>query len=168
MRLRLLPILMFALAGTMTVKVGSVWDAFEVSVGTETLAQGEIRRSRRPRPKAKPSRLSQPVEQPAAPASPASRRRSSSPRQPRLPLRQRSCGQQAAATPEAPAGEQPKSERPMPRKMRRLQLQPMPRSSRKSTTRTTTPMKRSTSFSSSPSAARNWTCGPASWTSARP
>jgi flagellar motility protein MotE (MotC chaperone) len=41
MRFRLLPILMFALAGTMTVKIGAVWDAIEVSVGRESLAQAQ-------------------------------------------------------------------------------------------------------------------------------
>ena len=41
MRIRLLPILMFALVGTTTVKLGSVWNAFEVSVGTATMAQTE-------------------------------------------------------------------------------------------------------------------------------
>jgi len=39
LRLRLLPLLMFALVGTTTVKLGSVWNAFEISVGTETMAQ---------------------------------------------------------------------------------------------------------------------------------
>lgn len=39
MRPRLLPVLMFALVATTTVKLGSVWNAFEVSVGTETMAQ---------------------------------------------------------------------------------------------------------------------------------
>jgi flagellar motility protein MotE (MotC chaperone) len=41
MRFRLLPILMFALAGTVTVKIGAVWDAIEVSVGRESLAQAQ-------------------------------------------------------------------------------------------------------------------------------
>lgn len=41
MRIRLLPLLMFALAGTMTVKVGAVWNAIDVSVGRESLAQAE-------------------------------------------------------------------------------------------------------------------------------
>jgi flagellar motility protein MotE (MotC chaperone) len=39
MRPRLLPLLMFALVATTTVKLGSVWNAFEVSVGTATMAQ---------------------------------------------------------------------------------------------------------------------------------
>lgn len=39
MRPRLLPLLMFALVATTTVKLGSVWNAFEVSVGSETMAQ---------------------------------------------------------------------------------------------------------------------------------
>jgi flagellar motility protein MotE (MotC chaperone) len=41
MRIRLLPLLMFALAGTMTVRVGAVWNAIDVSVGRESLAQAE-------------------------------------------------------------------------------------------------------------------------------
>lgn len=41
MRIRLLPILMFALVGTTTIKLGSVWNAFEVSVGSATMAQTE-------------------------------------------------------------------------------------------------------------------------------
>lgn len=41
MRLRLLPILMFALVGTTTVKLGAVWNAVEFSVGSESLAQTE-------------------------------------------------------------------------------------------------------------------------------
>lgn len=40
MRIRLLPVLMFALVGTITVKAGSLWNAFEVSVGSESRAQG--------------------------------------------------------------------------------------------------------------------------------
>ncbi len=39
MRLRLLPILMFALVGTTTVKLGAVWNAIEFSVGSQSLAQ---------------------------------------------------------------------------------------------------------------------------------
>lgn len=41
MRVRLLPLLMFALAGTVTVKVGAMWDAVDVSIGSISLAQGE-------------------------------------------------------------------------------------------------------------------------------
>lgn len=41
MRFRLLPLLMFALAGTVTVKIGAVWNAVDVTVGSISLAQGE-------------------------------------------------------------------------------------------------------------------------------
>lgn len=41
MRLRLLPVLMFALVATTTVKLGAVWNAVEVSIGSESLAQTE-------------------------------------------------------------------------------------------------------------------------------
>lgn len=83
MRPRLLPVLMFALVGMMTVKVGSVWNAFEVSVGTETLAQGEATGE-------------QAATEPPAPAegtAPAD-----------------TTEQQAATPPEAPVGEQPMTE----------------------------------------------------------
>ncbi|HEV8388987.1 MAG TPA: hypothetical protein VGQ35_04045 [Dongiaceae bacterium] len=53
MRIRLLPILMFALAGTITIKVGTLWNAIEVSVGSESLAQ------------AQPAGQAQPAAQPA-------------------------------------------------------------------------------------------------------
>ena len=59
MRIRLLPILMFALAGTITIKVGAVWNAIEVSVGRESLAQ------------AQPQSAQQPGQQPAPPATSA-------------------------------------------------------------------------------------------------
>ena len=91
MRLRLLPVLIFALAGTMTVKVGSVWDAFEISVGTETLAQGDAGNA----PAAAPEGEAKPSEQPA-PAEAAAPTQAT--------------GQQAATTPEAPASEQPMTE----------------------------------------------------------
>lgn len=39
MRPRLLPVLMFALVATATVKLGAVWNAVEVSIGSESLAQ---------------------------------------------------------------------------------------------------------------------------------
>ena len=60
MRLRLLPVLMFALAGTVTIKVGAVWDAIEVSVGSESQAQAQPQ----PSPTA-------PSNQSPAPATPA-------------------------------------------------------------------------------------------------
>jgi flagellar motility protein MotE (MotC chaperone) len=83
MRPRLLPVLMFALVGMMTVKVGSVWNAFEVSVGTETLAQGE-------------ATSEQAAAEPSAPAEGAAPADTTE--------------QQAATPPEAPAGEQPMTE----------------------------------------------------------
>src|SRR5688572_26628152 len=39
MRIRLLPVLMFALVGTITIKAGTLWNAFDVSVGSESRAQ---------------------------------------------------------------------------------------------------------------------------------
>jgi flagellar motility protein MotE (MotC chaperone) len=106
MRLRLLPLLMFALAGTMTVKVGSVWDAFEISVGTETLAQGESGT-----PAATPAGEAKPAEQPVAPAAAGEQAAAEqpAPAEGAAPTVE-ATGQQAATTPEAPAGEQPKSE----------------------------------------------------------
>jgi flagellar motility protein MotE (MotC chaperone) len=69
MRIRLLPVLMFALAGTMTVKVGTVWDAFELSVGRESLAQS----GPAAQPAAEPTSEAEPVpaESAAAMESPA-------------------------------------------------------------------------------------------------
>jgi flagellar motility protein MotE (MotC chaperone) len=109
MRLRLLPILMFALAGTMTVKVGSVWDAFEVSVGTETLAQGEAGA-----PAATPAGEAKPTEQPATPAVAGEQAAAeqSAPAEGAAPTTE-AAGQQAATTPEAPAGEHPTTEQLM-------------------------------------------------------
>ena len=77
MRMRLLPVLMFALAGTVTIKVGAVWNAIDVSVGSETLAQAQ--------PESQPA----PAEQPAPPPADAA-----------------AAGEQAPAT-EQPAAEQP-------------------------------------------------------------
>jgi flagellar motility protein MotE (MotC chaperone) len=84
MRIRLLPLLMFALVGTMTVKVGAVWNAIEVSVGRESLAQAQTQSQ----PAAEPAADAQPVE--AEPSAAAEGEASSSP-------------QQAATTPPAPA-----------------------------------------------------------------
>lgn len=105
MRLRLLPILMFALAGTMTVKVGSVWNAFEVSVGSETLAQGEAGQ-----PAAALEGEAKPAEQPiaAAPAGEQAAVEQPVPAEAAVPAED--SGQQASTTPEPPAGEQPMSE----------------------------------------------------------
>ncbi len=61
MRPRLLPILMFALVATTTVKLGSVWNAFEVSVGTETMAQTQ------PAPPAAAPAADAPAAQPVIP-----------------------------------------------------------------------------------------------------
>lgn len=41
MRIRLLPVLMFTLVATMTIKVGAVWNAIEVTIGRESLAQAQ-------------------------------------------------------------------------------------------------------------------------------
>jgi flagellar motility protein MotE (MotC chaperone) len=109
MRLRLLPVLMFALVAMMTVRVGSVWNAFELSVGTETLAQGEAGNQPAPAGEAKPA------EQPAAPA-PAGEQAAAEQPAPAedaaldAAASAEPAEQQAATTPEAPAGEQPMSE----------------------------------------------------------
>jgi flagellar motility protein MotE (MotC chaperone) len=96
MRLRLLPLLMFALVGMMTVKVGSVWNAFEVSIGSETLAQGE-------EPAASAAGEAKPAGQPATPAV----AEQLAPAEGAVP------GKQAATTPEVPAGGQAITEQPM-------------------------------------------------------
>jgi flagellar motility protein MotE (MotC chaperone) len=106
MRLRLLPVLMFALAGTMTVKVGSVWDAFEISVGTETLAQGDAGNA----PAAAPESEAKPSEQPAAPAPASEPAAAEQPAPAEAAAPAQATGQQAATTPEAPASEQPMTE----------------------------------------------------------
>lgn len=113
MRLRLLPILMFALVGTMTVKVGSVWDAFEVSVGTETLAQGEAGGEPAATPTGEAKPAEQPIEQPAAPAAAGEQAAVEQPAPAEAAARSEGAGQQAATTPEAPAGTPPKTEQPM-------------------------------------------------------
>jgi flagellar motility protein MotE (MotC chaperone) len=114
MRLRLLPILMFALAGTMTVKVGSFWDVFEISVGTETLAQGESGGAPAAAPAGAAKPAEQPIEQPAAPAAAAEQAAAEqpAPAEGAAPTTE-AAGQQAATTPEAPAGGHPITEQPM-------------------------------------------------------
>jgi flagellar motility protein MotE (MotC chaperone) len=114
MRLRLLPILMFALVGTMTVKVGSVWDAFEVSVGTETLAQGESGGTPAATPAGEAKPAEQPIEQPAAPAAAGEHAAAEQPgpAEGAAPTTE-AAGQQAATTPEVPAGGHPITEQPM-------------------------------------------------------
>jgi flagellar motility protein MotE (MotC chaperone) len=104
MRLRLLPVLMFALVGMMTVKVGSVWDVFEVSVGTETLAQGEAGGE----PAATPASEAKPAEQPAAPAAAGEQAAIEQPAAAAAPAE--AAGEQAATTQQAPAGEHPMTE----------------------------------------------------------
>jgi flagellar motility protein MotE (MotC chaperone) len=96
MRLRLLPVLMFALVAMMTVKVGSVWNAFEVSIGTETLAQGEASGE----PAATPAGEAKPVEQTAAEQPAAAE--GAAPAE--------ATGQQAATAPEASASKNPMTE----------------------------------------------------------
>jgi flagellar motility protein MotE (MotC chaperone) len=103
MRLRLLPVLMFALVAMMTVRVGSVWNAFELSVGTETLAQGEAGNQPAPTGEAKPAE--QPAGEQAAAEQPAPAEAAA----PDAAASAEPAEQQAATTP-APAGEQPMSE----------------------------------------------------------
>jgi flagellar motility protein MotE (MotC chaperone) len=112
MRLRLLPVLMFALVAMTTVRVGSVWNAFELSVGTETLAQGEAAGTTA----ATPAGEAKPAEQPIAPTTAGERAKAEQPAEAAAPAD--AAGQQAATTPEAPAAapavEQPKkTEQPM-------------------------------------------------------
>jgi flagellar motility protein MotE (MotC chaperone) len=109
MRLRLLPIVMFALVAMMTVKVGSVWDAFDVSVGTETLAQGEGGGE----PAAAPAGEAKPAEQPATPTVAGEQAAVEQPAPTEAAAPAEAAGQQAATTPEAPVGEQPTAEQPM-------------------------------------------------------
>jgi flagellar motility protein MotE (MotC chaperone) len=110
MRLRLLPILMFALAGTMTVKVGSVWDAFEVSVGTETLAQGEAGNAPAAAPAGEATPAEHPVEQPTAPAAAGEQAAAERPAPAEGAAPAEATGQHAATTQEAPAGDHPMTE----------------------------------------------------------
>jgi flagellar motility protein MotE (MotC chaperone) len=109
MRLRLLPVLMFALVAMMTVKVGSVWNAFELSVGTETLAQGEAGGQSA----ATPEGEAKPAEQPAAPAPAGDQAAAEEPAPAEGAAPTEPAGQQAATTPDAPIGEQPTIEQPM-------------------------------------------------------
>jgi flagellar motility protein MotE (MotC chaperone) len=69
MRPRLLPVLMFALVATTTVKLGSVWNAFEVSVGTETMAQTQPTPA--PAEQSAETPAAQPTVPPAEPAAAA-------------------------------------------------------------------------------------------------
>lgn len=108
MRLRLLPVLIFALAGTMTVKVGSVWDAFEVSVGSETLAQGEAGGEPAATPAGEATPVEQPIEKPAAPAAAGEQAAAGQPAEGAAATE--ASGQQAATTPEATAEERPMTE----------------------------------------------------------
>ena len=71
MRVRLLPLVMFALVGGVTVKIGAVWNGLEVSIGTETLAQAQPAAATQP-PAATQPAAAQPAAttQPAATAQP--------------------------------------------------------------------------------------------------
>jgi flagellar motility protein MotE (MotC chaperone) len=71
MRVRLLPLVMFALVGGVTVKIGAVWNGLEVSIGTETLAQAQPATSTPPAAATQPAATTQPpaaqpAQQPAA------------------------------------------------------------------------------------------------------
>ena len=59
MRIRLLPILMFALAGTVTIKLGTLWNGLEVSVGSASLAQAQ--QGAQPAPAAQPASAATPA-----------------------------------------------------------------------------------------------------------
>lgn len=70
MRLRLLPLLMFALVGTTTVKLGSVWNAFEISVGTETMAQTEAAQTEPAQSQSEPVQVEPVQAEPIQPTQP--------------------------------------------------------------------------------------------------
>jgi len=108
MRLRLLPVLMFALVAMTTVRVGSVWNAFELSVGTETLAQGETGV-----PAATPKGEAKPAEQPATPVAAGEQVPAEQPAPAEGAAPAEAAGQQAATISVVPAGEQPKTDKPM-------------------------------------------------------
>jgi flagellar motility protein MotE (MotC chaperone) len=63
MRVHLLPLLMFALAGTVTIKVGAVWNALDVSIGRESLAQAQP--AAEPAAEGSPAPTAQPTTTPA-------------------------------------------------------------------------------------------------------
>lgn len=88
MRVRLLPLVMFALVGSVTIKIGAMWNGLEVSIGTETLAQAQPAAATQPAATTQPAPARQPAQQPATPAAAA-------------PTGQ--APQQAAVAPEAPA-----------------------------------------------------------------
>lgn len=92
MRIRLLPVLMFAMVGTITIKVGAVWNAIEISVGAESLAQ------------AQPVAQTAPADQPADPTAAtqnASTQQPAASGQPSQPTDQ-AATQPAATTPTQP------------------------------------------------------------------
>lgn len=111
MRIRLLPILMFALAGTVTIKVGTLWNAIEVSVGSQSLAQAQP--AGQAQPAAQPAPATQPPTPPAANSTapggqtttppPATAGQANAGGQPQAPATGTPPAQQAATTPTAPA-----------------------------------------------------------------
>jgi flagellar motility protein MotE (MotC chaperone) len=107
MRIRLLPLVMFALAGTMTVKVGAVWNAFELSVGRESLAQS----GPAAQPGAAPTGEAAPAPaQPVTPAALAEQATGGQPEPVESAAATESTGQPAPAAPEASASGRPMTE----------------------------------------------------------
>ena len=111
MRLRLLPVLMFALAGMMTVKVGSVWNALR---GFGRHRDAGPRRAGAPAPRrgeAKPAE--QPSRSQPTPAVAGEQAAAAAARADAGAAPAEAAGQQAATTPEAPAVGHPITEQPM-------------------------------------------------------
>jgi len=118
MHLRLLPILMFALAGTITIKAGAVWNAIDVSVGRESLAQGQPAAQPQMEPQSAPAEQPAPAKQPpaqsvAAPAAPASPSEPA-PQQAATTQAQPAALGAAEPTPEEAAAAEAASEAPVP------------------------------------------------------
>ena len=106
MRIRLLPILMFALAGTVTIKVGAVWNAIDVSVGRESLAQAQPAAQPQPQPAAtaQPTPPTTPAANSTASGTPApAQGQAGTATQSSQPTSAAPAAQQAATTPAAPA-----------------------------------------------------------------
>ncbi len=111
MRLRLLPVLMFALVATTTVKLGAVWNAVEVSVGSQSLAQTQPNATN-PSTAATPAPAATPAATPAAApaAAPAPGTQTATPAPVPPPAAQPAA--QSAANP--PAATQPATGQPAP------------------------------------------------------
>ncbi len=83
-RIRLLPVLMGAMALLLTVKLGGLWQEFSVSVGSETEAQTQQQPAAAAQPPAQPA-ATQTAAQPATPAAPAPATQQPAAQQPATP-----------------------------------------------------------------------------------